>query len=110
MVTVSRMTTASLEVDPILGVALLAPITDRQLEVLTAIQRLATSRQMYPTRRELADALGQTQATTTQHVDALVKKGYLEIDRSATRRNMRLTQSAQQRLGLAGGSQMNLNI
>lgn len=84
--------------DPTLGIMLLPPLTERQLSVLSVIHRKVMEQQTYPTQREVAGALGFTQATTGQHIEALVKKGYLAKAAGEARRNMRLTSLAMERL------------
>lgn len=84
--------------DPALGITLLPAMTQRQMQVLEVIYRLALERQLYPTQREVAGALGFTQATTGQHIDALLKKGYLSKAAGEYRRNIRLTSLAVERL------------
>jgi DNA-binding MarR family transcriptional regulator len=85
-------------IDPALGITLLPPLTARQLQVLSLVHRWALERQSYPTQREVAEVLGFTQATTGQHIDALVRKGYLAKALGEARRNMRLTPLAVERL------------
>lgn len=84
--------------DPTLGITLLPALTARQLQVLSVIHRMVIERQLYPTQRELAQALGFTQTTTGQHMGALVKKGYLSKALGEARRNVRLTPLALERL------------
>lgn len=88
----------SSNVDPILGITLLPPLTERQLQVLKAIHRMVVEQQTYPTQREVGNALGFTQATTGQHIDALTRKGYLAKAPGESRRNMRLTPVALEKL------------
>jgi DNA-binding MarR family transcriptional regulator len=49
--------------------------------------------------------LGFTQATTGQHIEALVKKGYLSKATGEARRNIRLTTLAVERLKSQGDQQ-----
>lgn len=84
--------------DQALGITLLPPLTERQLQVLGVIHRLVIERQAYPTQREVAGALGFTQPTTGQHIDALLRKGYLSKAPGEFRRNIRLTSLAVERL------------
>jgi DNA-binding MarR family transcriptional regulator len=91
--------------DSALGITLLPPLTERQLQVLRLIERTALERQAYPTQREVAQALGFTQATTGQHIEALVKKGYLSKATGEARRNIRLTTLAVERLKSQGDQQ-----
>lgn len=85
-------------VDPALGITLLPPITDRQLQVLSVIHRMVVERQAYPTQRELGQALGMSQPTAGQFIDALTRKGYLSKALGEARRNIRLTPIALERL------------
>lgn len=85
-------------VDPTLGITLLPPLTERQLVMLSAIHRMVVERQAYPTQRELGQALGMTQATVGQYIDALTRKGYLAKALGEARRNIRLTPVALERL------------
>ena len=85
-------------VDSTLGITLLPPLTARQLQVLSVIHRMVMEKQAYPTQREVAGALGFTQTTTGQHMDALVRKGYLAKAVGEARRNIRLTPLAVERL------------
>ena len=94
--------------DPTLGIVLLPPVTERQLQVLSIIHRKVLEHQSYPTQREVAGALGFTQATTGQHIGALVKKGYLAKAAGETRRNIRLTPLAVERLKSQTQTQGNL--
>lgn len=84
--------------DSALGITLLPALTARQLQVLSVIHRMVMERQLYPTQREVAGALGFTQTTTGQHMEALVKKGYLSKALGESRRNIRLTPLAVERL------------
>ena len=84
--------------DQALGITLLPQLTERQLQVLSVIHRVVVEKQNYPTQREIAAALGFTQTTTGQHVEALVKKGYLSKAVGEARRNIRLTPLAVERL------------
>jgi DNA-binding MarR family transcriptional regulator len=84
--------------DSALGITLLPLLTERQLQVLGVIHRLVIEKQIYPTQREVAGALGFTQATTGQHIDALLKKGYLSKAAGEFCRNIRLTSLAVERL------------
>lgn len=92
-----NMATDSIQ-DTALGITLLPPLTERQLQVLDLIYRLVLEKQAYPTQREVGDVLGFTQATTGQHIDALLKKGYLSKAAGEFRRNIRLTQLAVEKL------------
>jgi DNA-binding MarR family transcriptional regulator len=84
--------------DPTLGITLLPTLTAKQQQVLEVIHRLVIERQAYPTQREVAMVLGFTQATTGQHFEALLKKGYLLKATGEVRRNYRLTPLALERL------------
>jgi len=84
--------------DIALGITLLPSITDRQSQVLVVIHKYVLEKQNYPTQREIADLLGFTQATTGQHIEALVRKGYLSKQLGEARRNIRLTPLAVERI------------
>ena len=52
-------------------------LTPRQLEILTRIRDYQRNHGYSPTMQELADALGKSKITIFEHVDALVRKGFL---------------------------------
>lgn len=55
-------------------------LTDRQGQALNVIVTLVEQRGYPPSVREIAEYLGLSSATTAwAHVQALVKKGYLEV-------------------------------
>jgi repressor LexA len=57
---------------------MVAPLSTRQRDVLTAIQRHQRHHEYAPTVRELCDAVGVTSPNTiAHHLDALQRKGYI---------------------------------
>lgn len=92
--------------DPVLGVTLFPPLTDAQMKVLRFVHQYVLRERMYPTQREIGAELGYTQATAGQHLDALTEKGYLTKEKAGTRRNMRLTELAMEKL--TNGNQLSL--
>ncbi len=94
--------------DEVLGITLLPPVTDRQLEVLQTIYTVVQTEKRYPTQRQVAELLGYTQTAATGHINALVKKGYLAREAGTTRRNIRLTSLAIEKL--EGDKQLALNL
>lgn len=59
-----------------------ANLTDRQLHILQAVYRFAQRRGIMPSVRQLAGDVGLSAPTVQQHLVALRRKGYLEIDGS----------------------------
>ncbi|MCK6528110.1 transcriptional repressor LexA [Myxococcota bacterium] len=59
-----------------------ANLTDRQLQILQAVYRFAQRRGIMPSVRQLAGDVGLSAPTVQQHLVALRRKGYLEIDGS----------------------------
>lgn len=59
-----------------------ANLTDRQFQVLQAVYRFAQRRGIMPSVRQLAAEVGLSAPTVQQHLVALRRKGYLEIDGS----------------------------
>lgn len=55
------------------------PLTDRQREVLTHVQKHIDEFLMPPTRRELAESLGMSENGANDHILALVRKGHMEL-------------------------------
>ncbi|MEE2830004.1 MAG: helix-turn-helix domain-containing protein [Myxococcota bacterium] len=53
-------------------------ITERQLELLRAIQRWSVQHGRMPSLRELAEVLDRSPSTIHQHLNALERRGYLE--------------------------------
>lgn len=92
--------------DDVLGITLLPKLTDKQLEVLRLIFELVKADRVYPTQRQLAERMGTKQASAMGHVNALMKKGYLVRDAAESRRNIRLTSVAIEKL--EGGKQLPL--
>ncbi len=66
------------------------PLTRRQQDVLHYIADVRGSRGASPTFREIADAFGVSVGSVQEHLDALKKKGYLEVA-PRVRRGIRLT-------------------
>jgi repressor LexA len=67
-------------------------ITKRQREILETIAHYIEERSYPPTYQDLADLLGiKSKFAILKHIDALVKKGYLEKDSSA--RGLRIVHS-----------------
>lgn len=52
-------------------------LSDKQQECLKFIYDFYTANLYYPSRRELAEAIHATAASANQHIEALIKKGYL---------------------------------
>lgn len=77
----------------------LPKITAKQQECLAFIANFFRTNQYYPSRREIATFMGITPAAVSQHIGLLGKKGYLTVE-SGERRNIRLTETALQRLAL----------
>ena len=59
-----------------------ANLTERQLAVLQAVDRFAQRRGIMPSVRQLATEVGLSAPTVQQHLMALRRKGYLDIDGS----------------------------
>ncbi len=59
-----------------------ANLTERQLQVLRAVVRFAHRRGIMPSVRQLAGDVGLSAPTVQQHLMALRRKGYLDIDGS----------------------------
>ena len=59
-------------------------ITERQKQILESISKYIEEKSYPPSYQELADHLGiKSKFAILKHIDALVKKGYLEKDSSA---------------------------
>ena len=66
------------------GVRSMKKITDRQKQILESIANYIEEKSYPPSYQELADHLGiKSKFAILKHIDALVKKGYLEKDSSA---------------------------
>lgn len=65
-------------------------ITERQIQILETIARYIEEKAYPPSYQEIANQLGiKSKFAILKHIDALVKKGYLEKDSSA--RGLRIT-------------------
>ncbi len=69
-----------------------APLTPKQLRILTFIRDFAHARGYAPTMQELADEFGVSKVTVFEHIDALQKKGYVKRSRHKAR-SLRLSAS-----------------
>jgi len=63
----------------------LAPLTPKQLRVLTYIRDYSQARGYAPTMQELADEFGVSKVTVFEHIVSLQKKGYLRRARHKAR-------------------------
>ena len=62
-----------------------APLTPKQMRVLTFIRDYSYKRGYAPTMQELADEFGVSKVTVFEHIGALQKKGYLRRARHRAR-------------------------
>ncbi|MBK9127251.1 MAG: transcriptional repressor LexA [Phycisphaerales bacterium] len=62
-----------------------APLTPKQLRVLTYIRDYSSARGYAPTMQELADEFGVSKVTVFEHISALQKKGFLRRSRHRAR-------------------------
>jgi len=62
-----------------------APLTPKQLRVLTFIRDFSHARGYAPTMQELADEFGVSKVTVFEHIVALQRKGYLKRARHRAR-------------------------
>ena len=69
-------------------------LTPKQLQILTRIRAIRTTRGYSPTMQELADELGVSKVTVFEHVEALIKKGAL-MRKPNKARSLELTDDAQ---------------
>jgi len=65
-------------------------LTPRQLQVLTAIQVSISERGFAPSHRELSRSLGCNKHTTYDHLNALIRKGWIAKTSSFDARNIRI--------------------
>lgn len=94
------------------GLTLIPELSERQEDVLRFIYEAVHASRSYPTTREIASEGGYSQAAAMAHLNALVKKGYLTREPSVSRRNIRLTPLALEKIRLdqekSDGEQMKL--
>ncbi len=69
-------------------------LTPKQLQILSRIRAIRTTRGYSPTMQELADELGVSKVTVFEHVEALIKKGALARQANKAR-SLELTEAAQ---------------
>lgn len=74
------------------------PVTRRQFEVLQAIQRHQAQTGLSPTLEELGQALQVHRITAYEHVQALLKKGYLQNRARGASRALDLTPAGREAL------------
>ena len=87
------------------GIAMqpLPMLTEKQANCLRFLYTYFMEHRYYPTQREVMDALGVKGTNAAGYLDPLEKKGYLVRDILAgTRRNIRLTKQAIEKLELMG--------
>ena len=95
MITIAK---PSFTTDLATGLTLFPALTERQLEVLVYVYKKVNKDKTYPTQREISEELGYSQGTAQQFLDSLVRKGYLVRDTSISRRNIRLTDLAMEKM------------
>jgi repressor LexA len=69
-----------------------APLTPKQLRVLTFIRDFTHARGYAPTMQELGDEFGVSKVTVFEHIGALQRKGYLRRSRHKAR-SLRLSEN-----------------
>ncbi len=80
----------------------LPPVTEKQAKCLEFILNYFLEHRYYPTQREVAKEMGIQSNTAEMYLQPLVEKGYLTRESKKQSRNIRLTQSALERLALLG--------
>lgn len=81
----------------------LPPLTEKQAQCLKFIHDYFLEHGLYPTQREVADAMNLQSSTAETYLDPLRRKGYLHRRARKQRRNIRLTPMARQ-LFRSGGA------
>ena len=74
----------------------LPPLTEKQAQCLKFIHDYFLEHGLYPTQREVADAMNLQSSTAETYLDPLRRKGYLHRRARKQRRNIRLTPLARQ--------------
>ncbi len=80
----------------------LPPLTEKQAQCLKFIHDYFLENGLYPTQREVADAMNLQSSTAETYLDPLRRKGYLHRSARKQRRNIRLTPVARQLFQSAG--------
>jgi DNA-binding MarR family transcriptional regulator len=80
----------------------LPPLTEKQAQCLEFIHGYFLEHGLYPTQREVADAMNLQSSTAETYLDPLRRKGYLHRSARKQRRNIRLTPVARQLFQSAG--------
>jgi DNA-binding MarR family transcriptional regulator len=74
----------------------LPPLTEKQAKCLTFIAGYFSEHGIYPTQREIIDAMGFTSTTAEMYLEPLRRKGYLQRKARGRSRNIRTTPMARE--------------
>lgn len=80
------------------GGPVLPALSERQYDVLKCVYQYAIEHRDFPLGIEIATRLGMTKQRVQPMTEALIKKGYLYKDPLLTRRNIRLTEAAMEKM------------